>query len=168
MSTPCPGGCGGTYDPDRRLPEYCSACGEYVDVLAAQASTTDATPATRSILRDTRSEDERKADARPAVEAHGWLVVDTEQGYRPTHCPECKHRLPGGGSTRVRRGFPDWICMGHGVVAFLEWKSHTGSQTDHQADFEADCEGAGVPYAVVRTTAEALSYLDSLIRRPAA
>lgn len=159
--TICPGGCGMGYTPG--VETYCERCDAYYADM--EGATTDPTPEARARLTDTRSEDERKRDAKSAVEALGWIVVDTEQGYRPTHCPDCKAKLPGGGSTRTRRGFPDWVVMGFGVVAFIEWKSATGTQTPHQRAFQEDCERVGVrvPYAVCRTTSEAVAFLRGLM-----
>lgn len=127
-----------------------------------EASTTDASPATRAKVPDTRLEDERKADARSAIEALGWIIWDAEQGYRPDACEKCGEPYPGGHSTRVTLGFPDQVVLGHGIITFLEWKSHTGKPSPSQKLRAADCARAGVPYAVVRTTAEAVEFLRGL------
>jgi hypothetical protein len=149
---------------DRELPglgTWCPDCNEYTDLIAA---TTDPSPPARDRL-DTRTEAERRHDARPAVEAIGWIICDMEQGYRPDKCPECKARLPGGHSTRVRSGFADWVVMGHGLIVLLEWKSATGKPNANQKVFAGDCAVAGVPYYVVRTTTEAIEALTDARRR---
>lgn len=144
------------------LGRWCPDCQAYTaDMVGA---TTDASPATRREVPDTRSEAERKQDARPTIEALGWIVWDTEQGYRPDACARCGEPYPGGHSTRVTTGFPDWVVIGHGIIAFLEWKSHTGKPTKGQRERASDCAVAGVPYAVVRTTTEAVRFLDELKR----
>jgi hypothetical protein len=117
---------------------------------------------------DTRSEEQRKSDARPVVEALGWTVLDLEQGWRRTDCPSCGAPLPGGGTTRVPRGLPDWIVLGFGLVAFVEWKSTIGRPTSHQRAFGRVCEAVGVPYELVRTTEQVVVFLGSLTPKGAA
>lgn len=142
------------------LGRYCFHCGAYVaDMLAPECLA-----APKPAVPDGRSEAERKRDARPVVEALGWVVIDTEQGYRPDACPSCSARLPGGHSTRVRAGLADWIVIGHGLVVFVEWKSSPGRLTPPQRAFADLCSGAGVPHAVCRTTAEAVDFLRSVGR----
>jgi len=145
--TPCPF----CQEPLNGLATFCWRCERYTDETTPEAKK----PA--ESIPDTRSEDERKHDARSAVELLGWSVVDTEQGYRPFECPACKNPIPGG--TRVTKGFPDWLVMGHGLVVFLEWKSAKGKQSDDQKAFQARCRIAGIPYRVVRTTEEAVGFL---------
>ena len=147
MNTPCPF----CQEPLNGLATFCWRCERYTD-----ETTPEAKKAPKALL-DTRSEDERKHDARSAVELLGWSVVDTEQGYRPFECPACKNPIPGG--TRVVKGFPDWLVMGHGLVVFLEWKSGKGKQSDDQKVFQGRCRIAGVPYRVVKTTEEAVAFL---------
>ena len=147
------------------LGRWCPECRSYTaDMVGA---TTDPSPATRPEIRDDRLEDDRKRDARPAVEALGWTVLDFEQGYRPDVCTKCKARLPGGHSTRVPVGIGDWLCQGHGIAAWIEWKTDDNDQTPGQRTFGEDCEAACVPYAVVRTTAEAVTFLRGLRREGA-
>jgi len=135
---------------------YCWGCRRYVDdgecsVTAGEHSDT---------VCDTRSEDERKRDARPAVEALGWTVVDNEQGWRPFACPKCKNKIPGG--SRVTVGLADWLCMGHGLVAFIEWKDAKNTQKPNQIAFQDQCDAAGIPYRVCRTTEQAVGFLRAV------
>jgi len=141
------------------LGRWCPFCAAYTAEMVG--STTDASPATRRKIPDTRLEDERKADARPSVEALGWIVLDLEQGWRPFRCRACGADIAGG--TRVPTGMPDWCVMGHGIVAWLEWKTDTNDQTDGQSAFEDVCDVVGIPYAVVRTTREAVGFLQGLL-----
>lgn len=149
---------------DRHLPglgTWCERCGAYVADMEAAPKPKARNP------KDTRSENERKTDAREAVKALGWRIHDTEQGYRPKECA-CGRPIPGGGTTRVPRGFPDWVLTGHGLVAFVEWKTDTNEQTEHQRAFEADCITDGVPYMVVRNTDQVVEWLRSLVEPPRA
>ena len=151
---------------DRILPglgTYCEDCGAYTEDMVG--ATADVPPERRDTT-DTRSEDERKRDALPAVTAMGWIVVDLEQGFRPFTCRHCGGAIAGG--TRVPLGTPDWLVMGHGCATWLEWKSGTGRQTAQQRSFAADCAVAGVPYYVVRTTEEAVRALTDARARYAA
>jgi hypothetical protein len=133
------------------LATYCWRCERYTAEEGGQEKTPPP---------DNRSEEERKHDAREAVELLGFFVVDTEQGWRPFECPACKAPIPGG--TRVVPGFPDWLVMGHGRAAFLEWKSGKGRQSDAQRAFQDRCKVAGIPYRVVRTTEETLAFLEEI------
>jgi len=150
--TTCPH-CG---EPLAGLGTFCWRCERYTVALG----TGGAREGTQGARMGTRSEDERKHDARGPVELLGWSVVDTEQGYRPFECPKCKNPIPGG--TRVVKGFPDWLVMGHGLVVFLEWKSAHGKQSDDQKAFQQRCKVAGIPYRVVRTTEEAVNFLEEV------
>jgi len=161
-----------TWQPDRYCPtcnvrleglgRYCEACAAYVEDMVG--ATTDASPVTRREIPDDRLEDERKADARPIIEALGWTVLDFEQGYRPDACPACKAHLPGGHSTRVPVGVGDWLCQGHGIAAWIEWKTDDNDQTPGQHRFEDECDAAGIPYRVCRKTREAVDFLTELRR----
>lgn len=111
---------------------------------------------------DERSEDERKRDAREVVEALGWTICDTEQGHRPFTCRHCGGAIAGG--TRVTKGLADWYVMGHGIGAWIEWKSAKGRQTNAQEAFQSACDVAGIPYCVCRATAEAVEFLEGLKR----
>ena len=57
---------------------YCWGCRRYVD----DGERADTSREPSDALPDTRSEDERKRDARPAVEALGWTVVDVPADER--------------------------------------------------------------------------------------
>lgn len=141
-------------DADR----YCWTCHRYV---ADAEPDTQERPSRVALPADSRSEDERKRDAKPTVEALGWTVLDTEQGFRPFECRHCGGKIAGG--TRVPLGFPDWLVMGRGVVAFLEWKSGRGRQSPAQRQFQELCDVSGVPYRVVRTTEDALTFLSDCL-----
>ena len=145
--------------PLEGLGRWCPSCAAYTEDMVG--STTDASPATRREIPDTRLEDERKADALPSVEALGWIVLDLEQGWRPFRCRGCGAPIAGG--TRVPKGTPDGCVMGHGIVAWVEWKSDTGRRTVEQVAFGDVCDVMGVPYAVVRTTREAVGFLQALL-----
>jgi len=132
---------------------YCWGCRRYVDDGDNEPESSDALP-------DSRSEDERKRDALPAVQALGWWIVDNEQGWRPHNCPQCKAKIPGG--SRVTVGLADWMCIKDGTVAFVEWKSGTGKQTPGQRDFQDACDAAGIPYRVCRTTEQAVTFLQEV------
>ena len=142
------------------LPEkakWCYHCEEY---LSDMGSTTDVTPEARERIKDTRSEDERKADALEPVKILGWTVLDFEQGFRRLECQKCSAPIAGG--TRVPIGIGDWYVMRDGLSAWIEWKTDTNKQTAGQLAFEADCLAAGIPYAVVRSTIEVMDFLEAL------
>lgn len=155
---PCPT-CG---TPLEGLGRYCERCAAYVADMVAKPTTKCPGP------KDTRLEDERKADALPVVTALGWAVYDFEQGYRPDACPKCGAHLPGGHSTRVPVGVADWLCQGHGIAAWIEWKTDDNDQTPGQRRFGDECDVAGIPYAVCRNTRDAVDFLTGLRARSAA
>lgn len=138
-------------DADNLLPDDVRVSGE--------------SPRTASVP-DSRSEARRKQDARNTVTMLGWDILDLEQGWRPFTCPKCDNPLPGG--TRVSLGLADWCVMRAGVVAWIEWKTEDNVQTPAQQKFQKRCEAEGVPYAVCRNTAEAVAFLESLMRGRAA
>ncbi len=144
---PCPH-CGNELEG---LGYFCWTCKRYAD-------TPEYIPA--DTLPDSRREDERKADARPAVEALGWWILDLEQGWRPFACPKCKNKLPGG--SRVTLGLADWLLLKDGRAAFVEWKSGTGKQSGDQKAFEHDCDVTGIPYRVCRTTEQVVKFLKEI------
>jgi hypothetical protein len=53
------------------------------------------------------------------------------------------------------------LCQG-GKVIFLEIKTPTGTQLPSQVEFEAVCKRCGAPYAIVRSSKEALDVLRRL------
>jgi len=132
---------------------YCWGCRRYVD----DGERADTGSEQNDMLPDTRSEDERKRDARPTVEALGWTVLDFEQGFRPFECRHCGGKIAGG--TRVPLGLADWLCMGHGLVAWIEWKDAKNTQKPNQIAFQDQCDAAGIPYRVCRTTEQAVRFL---------
>lgn len=154
-----PAGTCPTHGPLPGLGTFCFDCHDYVENLEAKDA-----PAPARGIADTRSEDERKRDAKPAVEALGFWVGDYEQGYRLDNCPTCLARIPGGHSTRVPVGTPDWFVMGHGVAAWIEWKTDSNDQTEGQKAFQGACDVAGFPYAVVHTTRQVVDFLETLNR----
>jgi len=132
------------------LGTYCYRCEAYTDDMAC---TTDASPEARD-MTDDRPEAEIRRAIRAALEYHGFVVVDLEQGYRPG---TRRHA-----TTRVRKGLADLYVMGHGTSAWVEVKSATGRQTPDQQAFQRDCELAGVPYYLWRHEAEALLWAQSV------
>jgi hypothetical protein len=118
-----------------------------------------AEPRAKKGPKDSRLEDDRKRDARPAVEAMGWVVLDFEQGYRPDACPACKERLPGGHSTRVPTGIADWLCMKAGKAKWIEWKVDGKNATPQQRAFGKLCAEHGIKWRVCRNTEEAVAFL---------
>ena len=120
------------------LGTYCWDCNQYTELEVGPTIPEKKGPP------DTRSEDERKRDARPTVEAMGWIVCDMEQGWRPFECQQCKAKIPGG--ARVTLGLADWFVMGHGLVCFMEWKSGDGKQSGTQKEFQGMARVAGIPY----------------------
>ena len=151
--------------PLEGLGRWCDSCRAYTaDMVGA---TTDASPEARAReVPDLRLEDERKADARPSIEALGWRIRDMEQGHRPFACRKCGASIAGG--TRVPLGFPDQIVSGFGIVAFLEWKTDTNKPTADQLRFADECDADGIPYAVVRNTRQAVDFLQGLRTRSVA
>jgi hypothetical protein len=82
-----------------------------------------------------------------------WGVIDTEQGYRPD------------GSTRVTRGLADLIVFAAGYHCFIEVKSATGTQTDHQKWFEGLCRLAHVDYHIMRDVSQAAALYREITER---
>jgi hypothetical protein len=148
MTTPCPR-CGSSL---AGLFRHCWSCGW----------DSDTGPVPADALKDTRSEDERKRDALPAVMALGWVVWDLEQGFRPFVCRHCGGRIAGG--TRVPKGVPDWYLMRNGRACWIEWKTPENTQTPEQILRQHECDRAGIPYRVCRTTEEALGLLEEVAR----
>lgn len=139
-------------EPLEGLATFCWNCERYADEAAP--------PVPAASIPDTRSEDQRKRDALEAVRTLGWSVYDLEQGFRPFTCRHCGGSIAGG--TRVPLGTPDWYVMGHGIAAWIEWKSGAGRQTPEQRRFQEACRMAGIAYRVCRTTEEALAFLKGL------
>lgn len=118
----------------------------------ARDAESEGNSAVEEVLPDTRSEVEIRMAIRTALELHGYVVVDFEQGYRPD------------GSTRVRKGVADLYAMGRGRSAWIEVKSAKGRQTDEQKAFQADCEACGVDYYVWRSESEAIAWAAGVSR----
>jgi len=132
---------------------YCWTCKRYVREKAHSGTSREPS----DTIPDSRSEDERKRDALPSVTAMGWTVLDFEQGFRPFECRHCGGKIAGG--TRVPLGIGDWLCMGHGLVAWIEWKDAKNTQKPNQIAFQDQCDTAGIPYRVCRTTEQAVRFL---------
>lgn len=120
----------------------CRACGKPV-----QQKNAPARPAPAAAIPDTRSEEEIRLAIRGVLELGGYVAVDLEQGYRAD------------GSSRTRLGLADLYVMGRGRSAWIEVKSVTGKQSDHQRGFEADCRRAGIAYFLWRSETEAMEWV---------
>lgn len=59
-------------------------------------------------------------------------------------------------------GFPDTGALWDGGKAFLEWKDGDGSPDDNQIDCLNRLVAMGIPCAIVRTSAAAISWLRSV------
>ncbi len=82
------------------------------------------------------------------------------------HVPNGESRSPRTGARLkqmgVRAGVADLcIILPSGLVHFLELKAPKGKQSKPQKDFQAQCEGCGVPYAVASSFEEA----EAILRR---
>lgn len=127
---------------------YCTDCGVYTDW---SPPTKDAPAPKRR--DDPRTEAQIRMAIRAVLDAYGFVVVDTEQGYRRD------------GSTRVRKGLADLYVMGYGASAWVEIKSATGAQTPAQEEFAADCLRSGVPYLLWRHEDEARDWAIEVSER---
>jgi len=135
------------------LGRYCHACEEYVADLAEPAGADDReTPA----VADDRSEATVRMAVRAALELHGFVVIDFEQGYRRD------------GSTRVRKGLPDLYIMGHGVGVWRELKTAKGRLTQEQEAFGEECRRLGIDWGVWRHEDEATRWAEAVKRGTAA
>ena len=68
------------------------------------------------------------------------------------------YHLQGVGS---RKGFPDLTAMKDGKTVYIEVKTETGRQSDHQKEFERICNAHGCKYILARCEddiAELLNY----------
>lgn len=79
---------------------------------------------------------------------YGWRIYDFEQGYRPDDCQKCGARIPGA-RTRVTLGVGDQMVVGHGLLAWIEYKREGKEQTDNQMAFGEDLVTNGQAYFVV-------------------
>jgi hypothetical protein len=74
------------------------------------------------------------------------------------------------GQYGLKRGLYDLVCIAPGFgCGFLELKPERGRLSDHQREFGAICDGAGVPAAVAYGLDEALRVLEQwgVLRRSA-
>lgn len=104
-----------------------------------------------------KTEEEIRMELREWCELMGAVVViDTEQGYRPDRCKHCGEST-GKGTTRIVRGFPDLIVFWRDRPTWwIEAKSATGKQSEHQRQFQAWCEAAGEIYILARSVEDLL------------
>ena len=91
----------------------------------------------------------RVAVKRLLAQVTSFLVVDTEQGFRP-----------GRGGTRVTPGLSDLILVGHGRIVFVEMKSQKGRQTPEQRAFQEAVERSGGTYLLWRSDVDAWMWLE--------
>lgn len=135
--------------PLEGLGRYCHACRAYV----ADMQDAPDRPSPSQAILDGRTEAEIRLAVRAALELHGFVVVDLEQGYRRD------------GSTRVRRGLPDLAIMAPGgVFAWRELKSAKGRLTEEQRAFGDDCRRLGIDWAVWRHEGEAMAWAEAVRR----
>lgn len=99
-------------------------------------------------VKDDRSEEQIRIAIRRALELHGFVVIDLEQGYRRD------------GTTRVRKGLPDLYIMGYGVGVWRELKSARGQLTPEQEAFGEDCRRCGIDWDVWRHEREAITWAE--------
>jgi hypothetical protein len=107
----------------------------------------------------------KKSEAEIRMELRQWcelmgavVVIDAEQGYRPDRCKHCGEST-GQGTTRIVRGFPDLIVLWPDRPTWwIEAKSATGRQSDHQRQFQAWCEAAGEIYILARSVEDLMEY----------
>lgn len=79
------------------------------------------------------TETDIRRQVRDYLRIRGWFVF---------------HILQGG--VGVYRGITDLIAVKDGRVLFIELKTKTGRQSDHQRKFQADLEHAGGEYVLCR------------------
>ena len=60
-------------------------------------------------------------------------------------------------------GLPDRIALKNGITVYVEVKGPDGKPSDHQKQFQEECERAGCFYALVRSAEELKVALESLI-----
>jgi len=135
-------------EPLMGLGTFCWACKRYTDEApkGEAASTPAAVP-------DTRSEEDIRLATRRALEAHGWFVIDFEQGWRRD------------GSTRVVKGLPDLGIQGWGLWAWAEMKSATGTHKPDQKAFAAQCAKDGIQCHLWRHESEAIAWSNEQLKR---
>lgn len=92
------------------------------------------------------TEAQRQQAVREALQAAGWKVWRVGQrDARGTQDP----------------GVSDMICLARGRgVLFVEVKDDEGRQSADQAEFQADCDAAGVPYVLARSSGDVRQWLS--------
>lgn len=132
------------------LGRFCADCEAYVADMTSEGP--DTAPASTA-RPDDRSEAEIRMAIRTVLEAHGFVVVDFEQGWRRD------------GSTRVRKGLPDLAIMAPGgVFAWRELKSAKGRLTPEQKAFGEDCRRLGIDWDVWRHEDQAVAWAEEVRR----
>lgn len=86
----------------------------------------------------------------------GWAVYDFEQGYRATECRSCGAHIPGAG-TRVTKGVGDVMIVGHGLLAWIEYKREGMLPTAPEARFGVVLEANGQHYYTIDRVDQALA-----------
>ena len=61
----------------------------------------------------------------------------------------------------AKRGIPDIIAIKNNRVLFLEIKKPGGKQSEYQKQFQADIEGHGGEYYIVRSLEEVRKIIDN-------
>ena len=67
------------------------------------------------------------------------------------------YHLQGVGS---RKGFPDLTAMKNGRTVYIEVKTETGRQSEHQKAFEQICKAHGCTYIVARSLKDIQDLLE--------
>lgn len=123
------------------LGRWCPRCRAYTAEMIG--STTDASPATRTEIKDTRTEAEVQLAIRRAAELLGYEAFDLSQG-RPTRQPA---------------GIPDLYVRGHGRRVWIEVKRpHGGKLSEHQHRFIASELGNGGEAIVARSVEDFMDW----------
>lgn len=73
----------------------------------------------------------------------------------PNELPASERRLARFIRSGMKPGVADMMLIIDGRAHFLELKTKTGRQSPVQRAFELECEGCGVPYALVRSFEDA-------------
>ena len=134
------------------LGTYCHDCNVYVsDHQDGEAAEEPQEPPRRR--NDPRKEADIRQAIKAALEAHGFVVWDFEQGWRRD------------GSTRVVKGLPDLYIFGHGVQAWRELKSAKGRLTDDQEGVGLLLQAEGVDWGVWRHEDEAIAWAREVTGR---
>ena len=71
------------------------------------------------------------------------------------------YHLQGVGS---RKGFPDLTCMKNGRTVYIEVKTPTGRQSEHQKAFEQICKEHGCRYIIARSLTDVQDLLEFKVR----